>query len=237
MVCARLRRSRRTGANWTDSYAGIQFDDDTTTVIFSVWDAGDEKAQISDPGLCNAMVGFAGEGTGTSCRFKLPPSKHGAIAGLPDDYTLEVGNTYELHLSMAASASGGTAHTLTFSDLTRGIGPLSVGTQTTGTAFTGGGHASAFVEEWTPHGSCLSNARSVLYRGTRAKIGGAWQDVTSASFSPNYLADNNEICSNYLATSLESTWLMSSGGSDYVGRPFVPGDDAFKKPQPALVLP
>jgi hypothetical protein len=44
---------------------------------------------------------------------------------------------------MAESSSGGTAHTLTFSDLTRGIGPLDLGTQTTGSAFTGGGHASA----------------------------------------------------------------------------------------------
>lgn len=222
--------------NWQDSYAGIQFDGDTTTVIFSVWDAGGEKAKISEQGACNALVGFGGEGTGTSCRLQLPPSKHGKVPGLPDDYRLEVGNTYELHLSMVSSPSGGTAHSLTFTDLTRGIGPISVGTQTTGTAFEGGGRASAFVEEWTPHGSCLETARSVLYHGTRAKVGGAWQDIKSASFNPNYVADNNEVCGNYLATSLESTWLMSSGGTELVGRPFVPGDGAFKKPQPAIVL-
>ena len=222
--------------NWQDSYAGIQFDGDTTTVIFSVWDAGGEKAKITDEGACNALVGFGGEGTGTSCRFKLPPSKHGAIAGLPSDYRLEPGNTYELHLSMASSPNGGTAHSLTFTDLTRGIGPISVGTQTTGTAFKGGGHASSFVEEWTEHGDCLSNTRAVLYHGQRAKVGGSWQDLQSASFSPNYITTNNEVCGNYLARELDGTFLMSSGGKDYVGRPFVPGDNAFKKPFPSLQI-
>lgn len=222
--------------NWQDSYAGIQFDGDTTTVIFSVWDAGGEKAKITDEGACNALVGFGGEGTGTSCRLKFPPSKHGAVAGLPDDYRLEPGNTYELHLSMAASESGGTAHSLTFTDLTRDIGPISVGTQTTGTAFKGGGHASSFVEEWTEHGDCLSNTRAVLYHGQRAKVGGSWQDVQSAAFSPNYITTNNEVCGNYLARELAGTLLMSSGGQDYVGRPFVPGDNAFKKPFPSLKI-
>jgi hypothetical protein len=222
--------------NWQDSYAGIQFDGDTTTVIFSVWDAGGEKAKIADEGACNALVGFGGEGTGTSCRLKFPPAKQGAIAGLPDDYRLEPGNTYELHLSMTPSPSGGTAHTLTFTDLTRGLGPISVGTQTTGTPFDGGGHASSFVEEWTEHGDCLSNSRAVLYHGQRAKVGGSWQDVTSAAFSPNYVTTNNEVCGNYLARELDGTFLMSSGGKDYVGRPFVPGDSAFKKPFASLQI-
>lgn len=222
--------------NWTDSYAGIQFDGDTSLVIFSVWDAGGEKAKITDEGACNALVGFGGEGTGTSCRLKFPPSKQGAIAGLPDDYRLEPGNTYELHLSLAASPSGGTAHSLTFTDLTRGLGPISVGTQTTGTAFEGGGHASSFVEEWTEHGDCLSNSRAVLYHGQRAKVGGAWQDVHSAQFNPNYITTNNEVCGNYLARELDGTFLMSSGGTEYVGRPFVPGDNAFKKPFSALQI-
>jgi hypothetical protein len=223
--------------NWRDSYAGIQFDGKTTIVIFSVWDAGGEKAKVADPGACNSVVDFGGEGTGTSCRLRLPPATNGSVAGLPDDYRLELGNTYELYLSMASSPSGGTAHTVTFTDLTRGIGPISLGTQTTGSAFTGGGHASAFVEEWTEHGSCLSNTRAVLYHGVRAKVGGSWRDITSASFSPNYIKSNNEVCANYLATTLEQTWLMSSGGSEYVGRPYVPGDAAFTKPQPALELP
>jgi hypothetical protein len=223
--------------NWQDSYAGVQFDGATTTVIFSVWDAGGEKAQITDPGACNSLVGFGGEGTGTSCRLKLPPSKNGAIAGLPDDYHLEVGNTYELYLTMKSSASGGTAHSLTFTDLTRGLGPISVGTQTTGTPFTGGGHASGLVEEWTPHGSCMSNSRSVLYHGLRAKVGGSWTEVKSAAFHPNYVNDNNEICGNYQATGLDGTFLMSSGGDAYVGRPYVPGDAAFKKPVSTIELP
>lgn len=223
--------------NWRDSYAGFQFDGQTTMVIFSVWDAGGEKAQIINQGACNVTVGFGGEGTGTSCRLRLPPSEHGAIAGLPDDYMLELGNTYELSLSMAASPSGGTAHSMTFRDLTRGIGPISIGTQTTGTAFSGGGYASAFVEEWTEHGDCLSNTRAVLFHGVRAKVGGSWRDIRRASFSPNYIPSNNEICGNYLATTLQETWFISSGGSDYVGRPYAPSDEAFEKPQTALELP
>lgn len=222
--------------NWTDAYAGIQFDGDTTTVIFSVWDAGGEKAKITDEGACNALVGFGGEGTGTSCRLKFPPSMQGAVAGLPNDYRLEPGNTYELHLSMAPSPSGGTVHSLTFTDLTRGLGPISVGAQTTGTTFDGGGHASSFVEEWTEHGDCLSNSRAVLYHGQRAKVAGAWQDIKSAAFSPNYITTNNEVCGNYLARELDGTFLMSSGGTDYVGRPFVPGDNAFKKPFASLQI-
>ena len=223
--------------NWQDAYTGIQFDGNTTMVIFSVWDAGGEKAKISDPGACNAQVDFGGEGTGTSCRFKLPPSKNGAVAGLPDDYHLEVGNTYELYLAMKSSPSGGTAHTVSFSDLTRGLGPISLGTQTTGTAFHGGKYASGFVEEWVDHGSCLSNSRSVLYHGLRAKIGGVWQDVKTGTFTPNYVSNNNEICGNYLATGIDNTFLMSSGGTQYVGRPYVPGDAAFKQPVNTIELP
>ncbi len=223
--------------NWQDAYAGIQFDGDTSLVIFSVWDAGSEKAKITDPGACNAMVGFGGEGTGTSCRLKFPPSKNGAVAGLPNDYHLEVGNTYEIYSTMAKSASGGSANTLSFTDLTRGIGPISLGTQTTGTAFKGGGYASSFVEEWTEHGSCLSNSRSVLYHGQRAKVGGTWQDIKTGSFNPNYIKTNNEVCSNYLLAGVDNTFLMSSGGAQYVGRPFVPGDSAFKNPVTVLELP
>lgn len=227
--------------NWQDSYAGIQFDGDTTTVIFSVWDAGGEKAQITDQGACNELVGFGGEGTGTSCRLRFPPAKHGKVAGLPDDYRLEAGNTYELSLSMKSSASGGTAHSITFSDLTRGLGPISVGTQTTGTAFEGGGFASGFVEEWTPHGNCLSNGRAVLYHGLRARVNGSWLDAKGASFHPNYVNTNNEICGNYLAAGVtlgaEHTLLLASGGEAYVGRPYVPGDSAFKKPVTTISLP
>ena len=223
--------------NWQDSYAGIQFDGDTSLVIFSVWDAGGEKAKITDPGACNAKVDFGGEGTGTSCRLKFPPSKNGAIAGLPNDYHLQVGNTYEIYLTLATSASGGTANTLSFTDLTRGIGPISLGTQTTGTAFKGGGHASSFVEEWTDHGNCLSNSRAVLYHGQRAKVGGTWQDIKSGSFNPNYVKTNNEVCSNYLLAGVDHTFLMSSGGAQYVGRPYVPGDNTFKNPVTVVKLP
>lgn len=60
--------------------------------------------------------------------------------------------------------------------------------------------------------------------------------MTSASFSPSYVADNNEICGTYLATTFERTWLVQRRRT-YVGRPYVPGDSAFQKPQPALTLP
>jgi hypothetical protein len=224
--------------NWRDSYAGLQFvDEGETMVIFSVWDAGGEDAKIVDSGACNELVGFDGEGTGTSCRFRFPPSAHGAVAGLPDDYQLKVGDTYELHLISTDSESGGSSHSINFYDITRNLGPISLGTQTTGTPFSGGGHASGFVEEWVEHGSCLSNARSVEYHDLKAKVDEEWIDIKSASFSPNYLASNNEICANYLAEVRDGRFFMSSGGSTEVGRPSVPGDDNFPDPQPPLHLP
>lgn len=63
------------------------------------------------------------------------------------------------------------------------------------------------------------------------------RDLKSAAFSPNYITTNNEVCANYLAASVDGTFLMSSGGKDYVGRPFVPGDNAFKKPFASLQIP
>jgi len=149
---------------------------------------------------------------------------------------LELGHTYELHLQTADAGSGRTENTLTFTDVTRGIGPISLGTQSTGTDFAGGRYASGFVEEWTPHGDCLSNTRAVFYHSMTYELGGTWHEVTSASFSPNYVSDNNEICGNYLARELDGKFFVSSGGADYVGHPYVPGDAAFPKPQPALTL-
>lgn len=58
----------------------------------------------------------------------------------------------------------------------------------------------------------------------------------ASAFSPNYITTNNEVCANYLAASVDGTFLMSSGGKDYVGRPFVPGDNAFKKPFASLQI-
>ncbi len=227
--------------NWKDSYAGIQFDENAnegvrTLVLFSVWDAGGQKAAIDDAGLCNKTVGFGGEGTGTSCRLIFPPQNHGSIAGLPDDYMLELGHTYELHLTTGPSG-GRTANTLTFTDVTRGIGPLSLGTQSTGTPFAGGGYVSSFVEEWYPHGSCLSATRAVYYHGLQYRVGAAeWQQVNQATFSPGYLSTNNEVCGNYLAQAEGDKWFISSGGSKYVGRPFVPNDPYFPKYQSPMVL-
>jgi hypothetical protein len=229
--------------NWQDAYAGIQFDRNAagqltmSMVIFSVWDAGGAQAAVTDHGACNSVLGFGGEGTGTSCRLRFPPNaQNGAVAGLPSDYMLKVGDTYELHLTMRASGSG-TAHTLTFRDVTNNIGPISLGTQTTGTSFQGGRYASSFVEEWTPHGSCLSAGRSVYYHDLQALVGNIWRPIKTAHFDPNYIASNNEICGNYLATVANGMFFMSSGGSDYVGRPYVPNDAKFPKTQPALTLP
>jgi len=228
--------------NWADSYAGIQFDRNgagqltMSMVIFSVWDAGGAQAAVTDRGACNSVLGFGGEGTGTSCRLRFPPSQNGAVAGLPSDYMLKVGDTYELYLTMRASGSG-TAHTLSFRDVTNNIGPISLGTQTTGTSFQGGRFASSFVEEWASHGSCLSAGRSVNYHDLQARVGGTWRPIKTGHFSPNYINTNNEICGNYLAEVRDGMFFMSSGGSDYVGRPYVPGDSKFPKTQPALTLP
>jgi hypothetical protein len=229
--------------NWQDSYAGIQFDRNGTgqltmsMVIFSVWDAGGSKAAVTDRGACNSVLNFGGEGTGTSCRLRFPPNaQNGAIAGLPSDYMLSVGDTYELYLKMRASGSG-TAHSLAFRDVTNNIGPISLGTQTTGTSFQGGRYASSFVEEWTPHGSCLSAGRSVYYHDLQALVGNIWRPIKTGHFTPNYITTNNEICGNYLGSVSDGMFFMSSGGSDYVGRPYVPNDAKFPKTQPALVLP
>jgi Domain of unknown function (DUF3472) len=200
-------------------------------------DAAGQKALIDDSGACNKTVGFGGEGTGTSCRFEFPPNEFGAVAGLPDDYMLMVGHTYEMHLTTASAGGGRTKNSMTFTDVTRGLGPISLGTQSTGGTFAGGRYASGFVEEWVPHGSCLSNERAVYYHDIQFKVGGAaWQPVTSASFSPNYLKNNNEMCGNYLSAVVDGKFLVTSGGRDYVGRPYVPGDARFPKSQ-GLTLP
>ena len=217
--------------NWYDSYAGIQFDGNTTKVLFSVWDANNGKARIEDQGACNATVDFDGEGTGTSCRLMLPPSEYGAIPGLPDDYMLQPGDTYELALVIADAGGGRTQQTLTFEDVTRGYGPISLGTQSTVRTFAGGGWLSSFVEEWVPHGSCLSATRAVFYHDIQYRTAGEWHGVESAQFSPNYIPSNNEICGNYLATVVDGKFFVSSGGSEYVGRPYIPNDLAFPKPR------
>jgi len=228
--------------NWKDAYAGIQFDRNDggelsmSMVIISVWDAGGANAAIVDRGACNEVTGFGGEGTGTSCRLRFPPSAHGAIPGLPDDYMLKVDDTYELHVSMRADGSG-SASSMTFTDVTNGLGPIDVGTQTTGTRFTGGGHAIGFVEEWHPHGNCLSAGRAVYYHDVQARVAGDWRPVKSARFHANYDPTNNEICGNYLGAIRDGKFFMSSGGTEFVGPPVVPGDDAFPDTQPTISIP
>ncbi len=223
-------------ANWPGAYGGIQFDDyageKTTKVIFSVWDidAG-KKAEIKDPGLCNETVGFGGEGTGTSCRLLLPPSKHGAIAGLPDDYMLKAGDTYETHLVVTYPADCATCadYTFTFTDVTRGLGPISLGTQRYKEAAEPW-YASGFIEDWwdEPGDHCLnSDVRTAYFHDIQALTKDGWKAITSASFGAVYLPENHEICANYFFGTKDGKFLMSSGGSELVSRPIVDGDPDF----------
>ena len=203
-------------------------------VIFSVWDAGGAKAAVTDRGACNSVLGFGGEGTGTSCRLRFPPSQNGAVAGLPSEYMLKVGDTYELYLTMRANGSG-TAHTLSFRDVTNNIGPISLGTQTTGTPFQGG-RFERFVEEWASHGSCLSAGRSVEYHDLQAKMVVPGDLSRPAALVPTTSTPTTRSAAT-TSPKFDGSIFMSSGGSDDVGRPYVPGNSKFAKTQPALTLP
>jgi hypothetical protein len=215
--------------NWTGAYGGIQFDGDTTKVIFSVWDTGGKSSLITDDGVCNETVQFGGEGTGTSCRLIFPPSEHGAIAGLPNDYELVAGDTYETHLVVThPSDCGGvcTDYTFTFTDVTRGLGPISLGTQRY-MENVSPYWASSFVEDWwdQPGDDCISaGARTAYFHDVQARIGGTWTTIRDASFSPNFKPDNHEICANYEGSVASGKFLMSSGGDEHVGPPLF-GDD------------
>jgi|ETNmetMinimDraft_28_1059901.scaffolds.fasta_scaffold04900_2 uncharacterized protein YjbI with pentapeptide repeats len=212
--------------NWRGAYGGIQFDGSTTKVIFSTWDANEMDAEIRDSGDCNDVVDFGGEGTGVSCRLLFPPSEYGAIPGLPDDYMLVPGHTYDTTIEITDCGTNCQDYSFNFTDVTRGFGPISLGTQRYKDDAPND-YASSFVEEWTPHGNCLSAERSVLYHDIKARVDGVWETIDTARFTPNYYRSNNEICANYFAEGTELGFLMSSGGERLVGPPRIDGDSAF----------
>ena len=212
--------------NWRGAYGGIQFDGSTTKVIFSTWDANEMDAEIRDSGDCNDVVDFGGEGTGVSCRLLFPPSEHGAIPGLPDDYMLVPGHTYDTTIEITDCGTNCQDYSFNFTDVTRGFGPISLGTQRYKDDAPND-YASSFVEEWTPHGNCLSAERSVLYHDIKARVDGVWETIDTARFTPNYYPSNNEICANYFAEGTELGFQISSGGDRLVGPPRIDGDSAF----------
>jgi len=212
--------------NWRGAYGGIQFDGSTTKVIFSTWDVNGMDAEIRDTGDCNDVVDFGGEGTGVSCRLLFPPSEHGAIPGLPDDYMLVPGHTYDTTIEITDCGTNCQDYSFNFTDVTRGFGPISLGIQRYKDDAPND-YASSFVEEWTPHGNCLSAERSVLYHNIKARVDGVWENIDTARFTPNYYRSNNEICANYFAEGNELGFLISSGGDRLVGPPRIDGDSAF----------
>ena len=70
----------------------------------------------------------------------------------------------------------------------------------------------------------------------QARVAGNWTPVKSATFSPNYVNTNNEICANYIGEVRDGRFFVSSGGQEDVGRPYLPGDPLFPKPQPKLIV-
>ena len=212
--------------NWAGSYGGIQFDGGTTKVIFSTWDTNGMDAEVIDSGSCNEVQGFDGEGTGVSCRLILPPSVNGPIPGLPDDYMLVPGHTYETSIEISDCGTNCQDYSFFFTDITRDLGPISLGTQRYKSDSINN-WASSFVEEWWPHGNCLSAERSVLFHDVKAKVNGEWEYFDRARFTPGYLPWNNEICANYYAEGTEDGFQLSSGGDRLVGQPRISGDSYF----------
>ena len=221
--------------NWPGAYGGVQFDDyggPITKVLFSVWDIdATKKAEIKDQGACNETVGFGGEGTGTSCRLLLPPSKHGPIAGLPDDYMLKPGDTYETHLVVTYPADCATCsdYTFTFTDVTRGLGPISLGTQRRKEKVEPW-YGTGFIEDWwdEPGDHCLnSGTRTAYFHDLQAKTKSGWQEITTASFNVVYAPGNHEICANFFLGVADGKFLVSSGGAELISRPIIQGDPEF----------
>jgi len=220
--------------NWEGSYMGIQFNGDTSLVIFSTWDVGDRKAEIIDQGASNKQVGFGGEGTGASVRLYFPPEKYGHIDGLPDDYCLEVGGHYTMTLKLIhptegcddANSDNCTDYEVNFYDKDRGFGPIKVGTLRYKYKVAASRRASSFVEDWAQGDTCLNSGRrtieyyDVKYLDDATKL---WKDINSASFSGVYRPDNTEICVNYKSAGVKDGFLMSSGGKnpDFMGKPLI----------------
>ena len=219
--------------NWHGSYGGIQFvNSDTTMIIFSTWDTGGRDAQITNNGSCNEIVGFSGEGTGVSCRIRLPPSVHGDVAGLPDDYMLVTGHTYQTSIEIQDCGTNCQAYTFLFEDITRGFGPISLGTQRY-MSDSINTQASSFVEDFYRLGDCIygyqgeSAERSVLYHDIKALVDLEWEYATQAAFNAIYDGWPVEICGNYYSERTESGFLLSSGGDRLVGPPIIAGDPYF----------
>lgn len=209
---------------WSGAYGGIQFDGASTQVLFSVWSTDSQSAQLRDGGACNVTVKFSGEGTGTSCRLRFPPSANGAVPGLPSDYMLRAGDTYQTHLLVSYPDDCNdqcTDYTFTFTDLTRHLGPISLGTQRY-MAKVEPSYNDSFVEDWgsSPGDDCISaGARTAYFHDMRARVAGTWKPIVSGSFSPNFVPTNSEICANYYAGVESGKFLLSSGGDTLVGPP------------------
>ena len=219
--------------NWKGSYGGLQFvDSDTTMVIFSTWDTNGRDAEIVDNGSCNEITGFGGEGTGVSCRIRLPPSDYGGVDGLPDDYMLVTGHTYETSIEIQDCGTNCQAYTFLFEDITRGFGPISLGTQQYKSDSINN-VASSFVEDFYRYGNCIdgyqgeSAERSILYHDIRALVNGQWEHTTQSTFNAIYDGWPEEICGNYYSERTESGFFLSSGGDRFVGPPIISGDSYF----------
>jgi len=226
--------------NWKGSYGGIQFNNaDTTTVIFSTWDTDGRDAEITDNGSCNQIVGFSGEGTGVSCRLKFPPSQYGSITGLPDDYMLVTGHTYQTSIQIQDCGTNCQSYTFMFEDITRGFGPISLGTQEYKSDSIND-RASSFVEDFYRQGNCItgyqgeSAERSVLYHDIRARVNGVNESSTQDTFNAIYDGWDEEICSNYYSERTESGIFLSSGGDRFVGPPIIAGDSNFPNYRPIV---
>lgn len=207
-----------------------------TRVLFSVWDTSEDagNAELIDVGATNVQTGFGGEGTGTSARMMLPPSVYGAIPGLPDDYTLQVDHTYETHLvvSFPEACESCTDYTVYFSDLTRELGPISLGTQRYADRVAPW-YASSFVEDWVdaPGDHCMNTGtRTAYFHDIELRRDGDWQTLTTATASAIYRPDNHEICSNYGYGADERGFWLSAGGAERVSPPLHLGGAAVRLP-------
>jgi hypothetical protein len=215
---------------FTSGYCGIQWiDSGTQAIIFSVWDGAYGKAEMVDKGVCNEVVQFGGEGTGTSCRVKLPPSRFGSVSGLPSNYMMTLNGTYEAHVTKRSCGNACTDMSMTLTDTAIGY-TINLGTQRFHDNSNDHG-AYAFVENWSEGWgqNCVSaGTRASYFSNPQALINGQWQQIRSGQFDANCLPENNEICTNYFGGVKNGKWLMSTGGDQYVGRPVnVKGGEFF----------
>ncbi len=195
-----------------------------TKVIFSVWDEPTGNAQIIDMGQSNEQVGFGGEGTGTSLRLMLPPSRFGAIEGLPNDYQLQADHIYETRLKITypSDCMNCQDYQVFFYDLTRNLGPIDMGKQRYHQRVPAD-YAIGFIEDWldVPGDHCInSQTRSAYFKEIKYRQGeGEWLKVNSARFNSVYLPENREICLNIAYGADDQGFFLSSGGKENVSFP------------------